>query len=325
MIINSPIKNQHLQQVDYVRAIASLAVALFHMGGKVLPVLKLGYLGVEMFFLLSGFIICWAIPSGYSLKLYGEFISKRIIRIEPPYVISIFLAVLMHFIFNENYKIDWVNLFSHLAYLNNFVNQEYLSPVYWTLGIEFQFYLFIGLLFPLLIIKNVGPLLLLVLCIFPFWINLPVTTLISFFPLFALGILYYLYKKQHLNIYFAFIYGAIIAYIAFLRCGTFETLAALAALLLLILPLKSNRIVGFFSMISFSLYLTHDIIGSTLVVQLGQVLPKTLFYKGLEFISGIMVSIAFAYLFYLAVEKPFLNLSKRVHYFQKVPVVVAAE
>jgi peptidoglycan/LPS O-acetylase OafA/YrhL len=83
--INTTSGKPHIPQVDYIRAIASLAVALFHLGGKELPVLSYGWLGMQMFFLLSGFIICWAIPRSYNWKLSGRFISKRLIRIEPPH------------------------------------------------------------------------------------------------------------------------------------------------------------------------------------------------------------------------------------------------
>jgi peptidoglycan/LPS O-acetylase OafA/YrhL len=303
----------HIQQVDYIRAIASLAVALFHLGGKVLPVLKYGWLGVDMFFLLSGFIICWAIPISYTWKLSWRFISKRIIRIEPPYIISIALALTAHFIIKGSYRPDWVNVLSHLAYLNNFTGGQYLNPVYWTLGIEFQFYLFVALCFPFLVSKF-GPYFLLALCISSQFIPTPGGSLLAFFPAFALGILYYLYVKKNINIKGFIIFGVLITVWSFYRSGWMPTGACLFALLLLLLPLKANRIVSFFSRISFSLYLTHDIVGSNLVVYLGTLLPKTFWYKGLEFGTGIMVSILFAYLFYLCIEAPFLRLSKRITY-----------
>lgn len=182
----------HIAQVDYIRAIASMAVALFHLGGKALPVLKYGWLGVQMFFLLSGFIICWAIPRDYNWGMFGKFAGKRILRIEPPYLISIALVLVGQYIWDSGYQVDWSSVLTHLAYINNFTDKPYLSPVYWTLGIEFQYYIFVGIFFPL-IIKRWGTLFLLALCIVPIFINIPGSTLLGFFPLFALGILYYLY------------------------------------------------------------------------------------------------------------------------------------
>jgi peptidoglycan/LPS O-acetylase OafA/YrhL len=275
----------HIQQVDYIRAIAALAVTLYHLGGKTLPVLNYGWLGVYMFFLLSGFIICWAIPENYSWKLAGRFILKRVIRIEPPYIISIIMAIIMNFFWVAHYRPDWVNAVCHLAYLNSFLGQPYLSPVYWTLGIEFQFYLFVALCFPGL--PAGGGWLLLLLSILPVFVKVPGNTLINSFPVFALGILYYLYRVKGKTLKGTLLFGVLIAVCSAHSVGLAQTCAALAALGLLLLPLKSYPVISFLSKISFSLYLTHDIIGSNLVVYLGMLLPKSLFFKGIEFLTGL--------------------------------------
>lgn len=266
-----------------------------------------------MFFVLSGFIICWAMPQDYSLKLAGRFIARRITRIEPPYIVSIVLALAAHFIFIAHYKPDWLNVLFHLGYINSFVNSTYLNPVYWTLAIEFQFYLFVAIFFPLLI-KRWSVFCLIFLCIAPVWVRLPGSTLINVFPIFVIGIIFFLYKRGVWNISATAIYILVIVACCVFRLGWLQTSAALLALLLLALPLKSNRIVSFFSKISFSLYLTHDIVGSNLVVYLGTQLPKTFFFKGIEFITGIAVSIIFAYIFCRLIEEPSLKLSKRIRY-----------
>lgn len=306
-------QKQHIQQVDYIRAIASLAVALYHLGGKTLPVLNYGWLGVQMFFLLSGFIICWSIPQNYNVKTAIRFIIRRIIRIEPPYLLSLLLLLLLNFATTPNYKADWLNVAYHLAYINNYIGKPYLNPVYWTLGIEFQFYIFIGLFYPLVISKW-GKWLLLIISIAPLYFSVPGIGLFSNFSLFALGIAYYLYSSKRMNMLLFGLFVALIAAMAVVNIGWMATAAGLVALLILLLPLANNAIVEFFSNISFSLYLTHDIIGSRLVVYLGTLLPKTFWYKGLEFATGIIVSILFAYLFYKLVELPFLKWSKKVKY-----------
>ncbi|MEO7214812.1 hypothetical protein [Mucilaginibacter sp.] len=105
-----------------------------------------------------------------------------------------------------------------------------------------------------------------------------------------------------------------VALVSYFNIGWVETAATLFTLLLLALPLKSNKVISFFSTISFSLYLTHDTIGANLVVYVGQLLPKTIICKAAEFTGGIIVSFLFAWIFYLCVERPFLKLSKRILY-----------
>lgn len=304
---------QHIQQVDYIRAIASLAVALFHLGGKSLPGLHYGWLGVQMFFLLSGFIICWAIPENYSWALFPKYILKRITRIEPPYIASILLTILAGYLLNANYRPDISNILTHLAYINNFIGRPYLNPVYWTLGIEFQYYLFIGVFFPI-IIKKWGAISLPLICLLPLFIPVPGSTLLNVFPFFALGILYYLYLTGKKGVAEVSIYGVAVSAYGFYSVGWLPMAAGLLALVLLILPLKRYPVIAFFSKISFSLYLTHDVVGSSLVAFMGMHLPKTFGFRAFEFLTGIAVSISFAYLFYRLVELPCLRLSKRIRY-----------
>ncbi len=116
-------------------------------------------------------------------------------------------------------------------------------------------------------------------------------------------------------------FGFVAVCLSIATCALFGWPPALAAALsaiFILLPLKKNRYVHFFSKISFSLYLTHDIVGSRLVVYLGTQFPKTTAYKGAFFLLGIGVSILFAWLFYKLAEQPFMNRSKSIKY-QSVP------
>jgi peptidoglycan/LPS O-acetylase OafA/YrhL len=223
------------------------------------------------------------------------------------------LTILAGYLLNTNYQPNIANILTHFAYINNFTGQPYLSPVYWTLGIEFQYYLFIGLFFPV-IIKKWGAFFLPVLCLLPLLIPVPGSTLLSVFPFFALGILYYLYLTGKQGLIEVLMYGVAVTAIGIYMLGWLSVAAGLLTLALLILPLKGYPVVSFFSKISFSLYLTHDVLGSSLVAFMGMHLPKTFAFKALEFLTGIVVSIGFAYLFYRMVELPCLRLSKRMRY-----------
>jgi peptidoglycan/LPS O-acetylase OafA/YrhL len=78
---------------------------------------------------------------------------------------------------------------------------------------------------------------------------------------------------------------------------------------------KSNPIIDFFSKISFSLYLTHDIVGSQLTIYIGNLFKyKSMYTNALSFLCGFSFSILFAYLFYIVFEDFFLKQSKKIKY-----------
>ena len=307
---------QTLPQLNIIRAIASLGVAIFHLGGKTLPLFNCGWLGVEMFFVLTGFVICWSFPSHYSIKDFPIFFLKRLARVEPPYIVSILLIVLLAFILNHTKGLSFQNIIFHLAYLNNFFNNNYLSPVYWTLGIEFQFYIFIGLLFPFLFFYNYVAIFFFILInALSFYFPYSYSILLNFSAFFTLGMLIFMYKSSRLVMieFLAFLILNIV--FLYFHCGLAETLSAVTAASIIMVFSKSFPLIDFFSKISFSLYLTHDIIGSSLVVYIGTLFSeKTIFTKGLAFVTGFLISIGFAYLFYILVERSALQLSKKVKY-----------
>ncbi|WP_316759900.1 acyltransferase [Pedobacter aquatilis] len=303
--------------MNIIRATASMGVAIFHLGGKVIPILNYGWLGVQMFFVLTGFVICWSLPANYSLADFPKFLYKRIMRIEPPYIFSIILVLVFAFINNQNLaQISLTNILFHIAYLNNFFSNDYLSPVYWTLGIEFQFYLLIGAIFPF-IFKNkyVAIVSMIILNLITFFFAVKYSVIINYIPFFTIGILIYLYKKNQISgIELCFLLG-INAGSLYLGTGYPQTIAACLTGAIILFIKKSNKVIDFFSKISFSLYLTHDIIGSKIVIFLGNIFPaKNFLTKSFAFSIGLTSAVVFAYLFYLIIEKKFFLLSKKVIY-----------
>src|ERR1039457_2336162 len=91
--------------VHCLRGLASLLVCWFHLtnghpsflqAGLLKYSGQYGWVGVEIFFVISGFIVPYAmLKGGYRLDLrhYLTFITKRIIRLDPPYLTSVRLAI----------------------------------------------------------------------------------------------------------------------------------------------------------------------------------------------------------------------------------------
>jgi peptidoglycan/LPS O-acetylase OafA/YrhL len=80
--------NPHLayrSDVDGLRAVAVLAVIAFHASARILPG---GFVGVDIFFVISGFLITGLIAKGMEADRFSfaEFYTRRIKRILPAYI-----------------------------------------------------------------------------------------------------------------------------------------------------------------------------------------------------------------------------------------------
>ena len=154
------------ETVDALRGLAALSVCFFHFTNGthfratsyLAPIGAYGWLGVEVFFVISGFIVPYAmLRAGYTLSAWPTFMVKRLIRLEPPYLVSIAIVMLLGIASTmapgfQGPPIDWTpaQIAGHLGYLNTFLGLPWLNPVYWSLAIEFQFYVLIGLVMPAL-------------------------------------------------------------------------------------------------------------------------------------------------------------------------------
>lgn len=322
---------KELNEVYLLRGLASLMVCLFHLilgNEDFLPstnflekAFSFGYLGVEVFFILSGYVICYSLPKGFGYADLKTFFLKRLARIEPPYLISIAVVIVLNYLSNkitgiESESINIYYLSLHLAYLNNFFSNTYLNVVYWTLGIEFQFYIIIGGLFP--IIASSLPKTIIALLLFMALACLPVPQSISvilpYFSFFGIGILLFSFKLENLVRLptFLIVFTGFIIQIYFYQ-GIAATVASVATAMVILFWKYSNGVIRFFSMISFSLYLIHVPIGGK-VINLGARYVTSDVTKYLLVLLAFGTSIFAAYLFYRVVEKPSFTFAKSFKY-----------
>ena len=137
--------------VEYLRAFAALSVSWFHLTNQyaadwVRASGSYGWLGVEVFFIISGFVIPYSIAASYNnyhIKDFWRFFCKRAARLEPPYLISVVLAaalwwfssLLPGFSGSPPPRDPWLYL-AHVAYLIPLTPYQWLQPVYWTFGLR---------------------------------------------------------------------------------------------------------------------------------------------------------------------------------------------
>lgn len=145
--------------VDGLRGFAALAVVVPHsvglfrfagaggLSGWMERLAVFGNRGVEVFFALSGFVIAFSLRRTHlSPGAIGNFILRRSLRLDPPYWVALGLFC--------GYELlrSWVSrtpavlpsaphLVSHLLYLQDILGYGQINIAFWTLCIEFQFYL----------------------------------------------------------------------------------------------------------------------------------------------------------------------------------------
>ncbi|WP_375405687.1 acyltransferase family protein [uncultured Amnibacterium sp.] len=138
-------KSDYLPGLDGVRAIAIGAVIIDH---TFFGPFTGGGLGVDIFFVLSGFLITrlllMELRVAGRLRL-GRFYTRRALRLYPPLLIALALTFCLFLIVGDDYSTSptWQALLVAGLYISNLVNlhQGYLVQT-WSLGVEEQFYLF---------------------------------------------------------------------------------------------------------------------------------------------------------------------------------------
>ena len=149
-------QGSRLYALDLLRFIAALAVVMYHYTARgrgwhtseqtLFPnlhsVTAYGWMGVELFFLISGFVICM---SSWGRRV-GSFFVSRVTRLFPAYLVAVLLtaSVLAKWpVLGLAYSKDTV--LTNLTMLATPLGVQQVDTVYWTLAIELHFYLLFAL------------------------------------------------------------------------------------------------------------------------------------------------------------------------------------
>jgi peptidoglycan/LPS O-acetylase OafA/YrhL len=96
-------KKNHYVVLHGLRGVASLTVVVFHLcevyslGDPFAQVLNHGYLAVDFFFLLSGFVIAYAYDDRWSSMSQWEFYKRRLIRLQPMVIMGSMVGALLFY------------------------------------------------------------------------------------------------------------------------------------------------------------------------------------------------------------------------------------
>jgi len=313
-------QNKKINSIVLLRAIAALAVCFIHIqmatGFQINPFFDYlfinGQQGVVIFFVISGFILPYSLfKKQYQIKNFFGFILKRSVRVDPPYwccIILLFILVPLPLS-----ALNLKSIFLHLAYLVPFIKSvNWYSGIFWTLSIEFQFYIILGLLYPVLMwLQNyISVLIVIFLSVLSIKYNIN-GIIISNVYQFAFGYIAFMaYVKLIDRKWFWIIFLLFTTYIIFAKSIISGVVPASAVSFLMLYKRNTNvPVLNFLGNISYSLYLMHIPISAIAIRTLSGSLKNT----GLLFLICLILSILIAYIFYLLIERPALNLSKRIN------------
>ena len=178
-----------VNELDLMRFLAALAVVFHHYSLNGFAVnaqtiapypslsfpFRYGYLGVDLFFMISGFVILMTASSG-SLR---HFVLSRLVRLYPAFWICCtitFVAILT--IGSPDYVATFSQYLVNMSMLSGFMDVESIDNAYWSLFVELKFYALVAIVLLLGKVQQIETL-------FIFW--LMVTIALVIYPVFHLN------------------------------------------------------------------------------------------------------------------------------------------
>lgn len=326
------LKNQRLRFIDGLRGIAATLVMLSHLAERTraAALTHRGYLGVAIFFVLSGFVITSVVGERrMSLRFLGHFALRRMIRLDIPYWLNIALVLLLMRLAvgfgGASHTVSVPQIAAHLFYLQTLLGYPEISSVYWTLCLEVQFYLALILLvwaaqkaaapqryFNILFLALLG----LSVLDNMNWIRTPTGFMFHYWWGFALGALcYWTLVRQVPGLYLGLACGLVLCSIALVHVHADWRMTGVVTVVLIFIASRAHAmgrwladpVSQFLGRISYSLYLCHPLFGWS-----AQSLALRYVDQWSAMLIGIAASILTAWLAYRFIERPSIALSHRV-------------
>jgi peptidoglycan/LPS O-acetylase OafA/YrhL len=157
-------KTQRIQWLDVLRGVAILLVVLFHFTARyaqkypynsfndqIFLRIQFGWIGVHLFFMISGFIIYLTIQKK---KGFWDFLVARLSRLMPPYWAAILVIIILEYpymaVFNTPSRNNLVYTLFNIAMIPDLFDIPFLDGAFWSLYVEIKFYLFFAVLWQVL-------------------------------------------------------------------------------------------------------------------------------------------------------------------------------
>lgn len=146
-------RKRRFNELDGLRGLAASAVVIYHLSDhslypndKHVPwSLPWGQYGVQLFFMISGFVI---LVSARNSRTVARFAAARFSRLYPAYWIALFLSSVLVLDLHApaaHDAVSWKTSLIDATMLQRWLNIPNVDSVYWTLGVELQFYVLMTL------------------------------------------------------------------------------------------------------------------------------------------------------------------------------------
>lgn len=337
----NPVKTNRYEELDALRGIAVLMVVFFHytMGRPEANWgFKLGITGVELFFMISGFVIIISIGR---VTQGIDFVINRASRLYPTYWAAVtftFTLMILQHLFHHPYSssVRWVDYLANMTMFQHYLQVPNLDGPYWTLIIEMNFYAGVLILFYLSWLKHVNTIsiivcILTVLTVHFLWNNFSifvfkVLPLLNFFPLFFAGILFYRIstdRRNQVRDYCLILLCLLCQLLLFHRGRANGFISHVEYAMMLTTFFGSfvlfvngklgfivNRSTLFMGKISYALYLTHQFLSLNVIIPF---LTKTLHinFWVASLLVALPIAVAIASLFTFAIEIPYSRVMRQ--------------
>lgn len=273
-----------LTELDAIRGLAALVVVLYHYTyrfyeiypalGKAQTSFYYGSYGVQLFFVVSGFVIFMSLQRVNSSK---DFIFSRFIRLYPAYWLSLCITFLVVSCFGlEGREVDVGTFALNFLMFHSQFRIANVDGVYWTLLYELKFYFWMLILYRLNLLKIIEAILiccLLIKVILFFLVdNSQIVKvfnelfILKYLSFFSAGICFYkLYRKnENINTYVLLALSLFVSIYFDTKGGEVVVLA----IFIIFTLLSFNRLqfiavkpLSYLGVISYALYLVHQNVG----------------------------------------------------------------
>lgn len=318
-----------LLELDALRGLAALSVVIFHYTTRYNELygsnhnlsfeLAYGHYGVQLFFIISGFVIFMTVQNVTSLK---KFVLKRAFRLYPTYIMGVIITFVIVKLFGlPGREVSNFDALVNLTMFQSFLGVPHVDGAYWSLQIELIFYFIIGgLIFCGFIEKYITfsyMWLISSLMIKSAALKTDNTVLkvldhlliVNYSHLFILGIVFYSLHQslnKNLNHYIIILVCIFYEVIFFSGVSNIFTLSCILAFLLLInnkLKFLRFKPLLYLGTISYSLYIIHQNIGYVIL----NFLNAKSIDSELVLIVPLIITIILATLITYYIEKPVLK------------------